>query len=99
MVPTGRFLSVVGGRTQGVYPFIRHKLRPVLLGGTPRRYDVLGLAPNGEMAREVAGWIDDGVLGEVLVDEVFPFEKLVEAYEKLASKRAKGKIVVRMGEE
>jgi len=95
--PTGRFISIVGGRTQGVYPFVLHKLRPVLLGGTPRRYDILGLAPNGELAREVAGWVKDGVLGEVVVDEEFVFEECVRAYEKLASKRARGKIVIKTG--
>ncbi|KAF2680312.1 NAD(P)-binding protein [Lentithecium fluviatile CBS 122367] len=93
---TGRFITIVGGRTQGIYPFILHKLRPVFLGGTPRRYDVLGLAPNGTLAREVAAWINDGVLKEVVIDSEFPFEEAVEAYEKLSTKRAKGKIVVRM---
>jgi NADPH:quinone reductase-like Zn-dependent oxidoreductase len=94
--PEGRFITIVGGRTQGIYPFIRHKLRPVLLGGTPRRYDILGLAPNGELAREVAGWVNEGMLKEVVIDSEYRFEELVEAYEKLATKRAKGKIVVRM---
>ena len=96
--PAGRFISIVGGRTQGIYPFVAHKLRPTLLGGTPRRYDILGLAPNGELAREVAGWVDEGMLKEVVVDSEFAFEEAVEAYEKLLTKRAKGKIVVRVGE-
>jgi NADPH:quinone reductase-like Zn-dependent oxidoreductase len=94
--PHGRFISIVGGRTQGIYPFIMHKLRPVVLGGTPRRWDILGLAPNGELAREVSGWIEDGVLKEVPVDTEFGFEDVKEAFERVASKRSRGKVVVRV---
>jgi NADPH:quinone reductase-like Zn-dependent oxidoreductase len=94
--PTGRFISIVGGRTQGIYPFIMHKLRPVVLGGTPRRWDILGLAPNGELAREVGAWIGEDVLKEVPVDKEFGFEEVGEAFERVASKRSRGKVVVRV---
>ncbi|KAK8076635.1 Zinc-type alcohol dehydrogenase-like protein C16A3.02c [Apiospora phragmitis] len=96
--PDGRFLSIVGGASQGIYPFLMHQIRPVLLGGTPRHYKILGMAPSGAGAREVAGWIEKGDLREILVDSEFAMDEVLEAYEKVASKRARGKVVVRIGE-
>ncbi|ORY62448.1 zinc alcohol dehydrogenase [Pseudomassariella vexata] len=92
--PDGKFISIVGGRTQGIYPFLKNKFLPVFLGRTPRSYSILGLAPAGTYAREVAQWINDGLVKEVPVDSEFRLEEAVEAYEKQATKRAKGKIVV-----
>ncbi|KAK3369696.1 hypothetical protein B0T24DRAFT_533570 [Lasiosphaeria ovina] len=94
--PAGRFLTIVGGRSQGVVPFVQHKLLPVLLGGTPRRFDIIGLSPAGAIARQVAKLVEDGSIKEAPTDSVFPFEEVVEAMEKLATKRAKGKIVIKV---
>ncbi|KAK8061053.1 hypothetical protein PG997_015274 [Apiospora hydei] len=96
--PDGRFLSIVGGPSQGIYPFLMHQIRPVILGGTPRSYKILGMGPSGTGAREVAGWIEKGDLKEVIVDSEFTMDEVTTAYERVASKRAKGKVVVRMGE-
>ncbi|KAK7938122.1 uncharacterized protein PG986_014990 [Apiospora aurea] len=96
--PDGRFLSIVGGKSQGIYPFLMHQIRPVILGGTPRSYKILGMGPSGAGAREVAGWIEKGDLKEVIVDSEFTMDEVTTAYERVASKRAKGKVVVRMSE-
>ncbi|KAK0712031.1 hypothetical protein B0H67DRAFT_602608 [Lasiosphaeris hirsuta] len=92
----GRFISIVGGKSQGVVPFVRNKLLPVFLGGTPRPFSLLGLAPNGNSAKDVAKWVDDGLLKQAPIDQEYAMEDAVQALEKLASKRAKGKIVVRV---
>ncbi|KAK0622552.1 hypothetical protein B0T14DRAFT_535725 [Immersiella caudata] len=94
----GRFVSIVGGRTQGIVPFVRNKLRPVMLGGTPRGYDLLGLAPSGRMAEEVKEWVEEGVVKDTPIDSEHKMEDALEAFEKLASKHAKGKIVIRIAE-
>ncbi|KAH8682283.1 hypothetical protein BX600DRAFT_544680 [Xylariales sp. PMI_506] len=94
--PQGKFLSIVGGKSQGVYQTVMYRLRPAFLGAPPRTYKILGLAPCGEYAREVAAWIEQGKLRTVLVDSEYAMEDVVEAYEKLATKRARGKIVVKV---
>ncbi|KAK3358169.1 hypothetical protein B0T25DRAFT_477330 [Lasiosphaeria hispida] len=92
----GKFISIVGGKSQGVVPFVRNKLLPVFLGGTPRPFRLLGLAPNGDSAKEVAKWVNEGLLKQAPIDQEYAMEDVVQALEKLASKRAKGKIVVRV---
>ncbi|KAJ4290010.1 hypothetical protein N0V88_006811 [Collariella sp. IMI 366227] len=94
--PEGKFINIVGGWSQGVVPFIRNKMRPCILGGTPRSYKLFLLNASGRMAQQVADWVEQGVIKEALVDSEFPFEQAVGAYEKLATGRAKGKIVVRV---
>ena len=51
--------------------------------------------PSAQDLAELAGWIDAGRL-EVVVDRVFPFAQVAEAFAYLESGRAKGKVVVRM---
>lgn len=96
--PDGRFLCITGGPSQGIYPFLMHQMRPVFLGGSPINYKILGMGPSGAGAREVAGWVEKGDLKEVTIDSEFGMDEVKAAYERVASKRAKGKVVVRIGE-
>ncbi|KAK8057496.1 hypothetical protein PG996_011433 [Apiospora saccharicola] len=96
--PDGRFLCITGGPSQGVYPFIMHQMRPVFLGGSPINYKILGMGPSGAGAREVAGWVEKGDLKEIPIDSEFTMDEVKAAYKKVESKRAKGKVVVRVGE-
>ncbi|KAH8202742.1 hypothetical protein TruAng_003118 [Truncatella angustata] len=96
LLPTGRFIEVVPGRTRGIYPFLMNQLRPVFLGGTPRQYKILGLAPSGRYAHELAQWIEDGKVREILVDSEYGMKDVVRAYEKLMTRRATGKIVIKI---
>ncbi|KAH9890868.1 zinc alcohol dehydrogenase [Xylariomycetidae sp. FL2044] len=96
LAPKGKFISIVGGKTQGVLPYLRGNLLPVFLGGTPRTYRILGLAPSGSYAREVAQWVQDEWLTQIPLDSEYTMDETVQAYEKLATKRAKGKIVVKI---
>ncbi|KAK1775186.1 hypothetical protein QBC45DRAFT_335898 [Copromyces sp. CBS 386.78] len=92
----GKFISIVGGASQGVVPYIRNKLRPVWLGGTPREFHLLLLIPGTKTVREVGELIKEGVIERGVVDGVWEMEELVKAYERLGSGRAKGKVVVRV---
>ncbi|KAK4248283.1 hypothetical protein C7999DRAFT_40560 [Corynascus novoguineensis] len=92
--PEGKFTTIVGGWSQGVIPYIKYKLRPVLLGGTPRNYHLFLLSASGTIAREVASLVERGLIKEAIIDSEFSMEQTVEAFEKLATGRAKGKIVV-----
>ncbi|KAH7631423.1 hypothetical protein B0T09DRAFT_103337 [Sordaria sp. MPI-SDFR-AT-0083] len=95
----GKFISIVGGPSQGIVPYVLHKLRPTWLGGTPREFELLLLLPSKKTVREVGKLIKEGVIerGVVDGDKVWEMEELVEAYERLRSGRAKGKVVVRVG--
>ncbi|KAH8898250.1 NAD(P)-binding protein [Thozetella sp. PMI_491] len=94
--PEGRFISIAGGKSQGIVPVIKNNLIPTFLGGTPRTFRLLGLAPAGSIAKEAAKLVEDGSIKNGLIDSEFAFEEVPAAYEKLETKRAKGKIVVKV---
>jgi NADPH:quinone reductase-like Zn-dependent oxidoreductase len=59
------------------------------------RYRYLFMHPSGADLAELARLVDAGALN-VIVDSVYPFERIAEAMAKLESGRAKGKIIVTM---
>lgn len=61
------------------------------------RYRYLFMHPSGEDLSELARLIDDGVL-RVIVDSVYPFERIAEAMAQLEAGHAKGKIAVTMAD-
>lgn len=76
--PDGRFVSVIGGWSQGVVPFLVNKLRPVVLGGTPRSYDIFLLTASGVIAKHVGQYVEEGIIKDVPIDSEFPMEQAVE---------------------
>ncbi|KIW53186.1 hypothetical protein PV05_08778 [Exophiala xenobiotica] len=67
---------------------------PTFLGGTPRKFKMVALGSvKEEDQKKVAGWIGEGKL-KVTLDSVFDFEQAPQAFEKLKTGRAKGKIVI-----
>ncbi|KAK4185297.1 hypothetical protein QBC35DRAFT_18470 [Podospora australis] len=95
----GKFVTCVGGWSQGVIPFVRNKLRPVILGGTPRPYHLFLLGAQGVFAEEIADYVEKGMIKDGPIDSEFDFEHVVEAYERLATGRARGKIVVKVASD
>jgi NADPH:quinone reductase-like Zn-dependent oxidoreductase len=59
------------------------------------RYRYLYMHPSGEDLSELARLVDAGVV-RVILDSVYPFERIADAMARLESGRAKGKIVVTM---
>lgn len=59
------------------------------------RYRYLFMHPSGDDLAELARLIDAGVL-KVIVDSVYPFDRIAEAMARLEAGHAKGKIVVTM---
>ncbi len=53
------------------------------------------MQPNGKMLSELVALIDSGSI-EPVIDTIYPFEQVANAYEQLASGRAVGKIIVSM---
>ncbi|KAK4115981.1 NAD(P)-binding protein [Canariomyces notabilis] len=92
--PDGKFISIVGGWSQGIIPYARNKLLPVFLGGVPRSFHMFLLSASGETAKKAAQWFKQGLIKQVPIDSEFPLEQGIEAFEKLATKRAKGKIII-----
>lgn len=78
-----------------IWCVMQNKMRPRILGGVPRRYDFFGTTPDSASAEILAGFARDGKLRAV-VDRVFKMEDVFEAYDLLLSKRARGKIIIKI---
>ncbi|CAN8101233.1 unnamed protein product [Discula destructiva] len=95
---SGIYITIVGGAGV-VGPMTRSKILPVSLGGVSRRYKMLALWPDGAIAKEVAKWVEEGSFARFPIDSEYTMNDAVKGYERLASKRAKGKIVVQVRAE
>ncbi|CAK7230675.1 zinc ion binding [Sporothrix bragantina] len=102
LTPQGALLCIVGGGPMAPFTSARNRLIPSFLGGTPRTYKLLALTPSGAQARAVAKWVGDsesGLIHEMPIDSEYAMTDVKEAYEKQASKRARGKIIIKVQEE
>ncbi len=103
--PGGKLISISGppdpafAQAQGLNVVLRVVLR-LLSAGIRRKakragvdYSFLFMHADGEQLSRITKLIEEGVIRPV-VDRVFPFEKLNEAFAYVDTGRAKGKVVV-----
>ena len=94
----GRYIQIGAAASLGAaWMLLSRLLWPTMLGGGKHGYQVL--AVNNKRADfEVLGrWVSEGVV-KVVMDQVFGVEGAREAYAKLKTGRARGKIVCRVEE-
>lgn len=74
-------------------------LRPTWLGGVPRKFSVVTVNLGKKDLETVRDLVASGAV-KPIVDSVYSFDHdgVMKAYEKLMSKRAVGKVVVKVGE-
>ncbi len=79
--------------------FIRYALRPVHAAARAAKaeYRWLAVTPSEAQLRRIGEWIDKGQV-RVVMDSVYPLEQFGEAFKKLESGHATGKIVLRLRE-
>lgn len=58
-------------------------------------YKFTWMQPNGEQLNSIADLVKEEMI-KPIVDQMYPFEKGIEAYQHLATGRAKGKIIVKL---
>jgi NADPH:quinone reductase-like Zn-dependent oxidoreductase len=87
------------GVFEGVFASARNALfnkwLPTWLGGVPRRYIIFSTPPACDDVIYLARLVEEGQL-RIPVDSVFNMEDAVGAYERIATKRARGKVVVKI---
>lgn len=87
---------------EGVYVTVRNVLLnswlPTWLGGVPRRYIMFSTPPACDDAVYLAHLIVEGRL-HIPVDSIFEMQDAIRAYERIATKRARGKVVVKVHDD
>lgn len=94
----GQFVQVGGGASKAmVTAVVKRALVPGLLGGGKRHWKFAVTSQSHEGLETIAGWMREGKM-KAVIDEVVDFQHAPQAYTRLKTGRAKGKIVVKMQE-
>ncbi|KAF2635629.1 reticulon-4-interacting protein 1, mitochondrial precursor [Massarina eburnea CBS 473.64] len=94
LVPDGRFCQVGAGFSlQQVAQMGSNMLLPGFLGGGKNKYEMVLAKPVSKHLAQIGRWMKEGKVRTV-IDEVFEFENVPNAFRKLKTGRAKGKIIV-----
>ena len=97
--PTGKFAQVGAPMSFGtVFTMMSRMFRPSILGGGKRAFEFVGVKNKPEDFEQLAQWMVEGKVKAVL-DSTYEYADAPEAYEKLKTGRAKGKIVVHVTEK
>lgn len=72
---------------------MKMKLWPSVLGGGRRKKEGFFAQANEKELSEIGEWMRQGKV-KTVIDSTFPFEEAVQAFQKLKTGRAKGKVVV-----
>ena len=93
--PEGAVINI--GMLEGMYVtafnVLLNSWLPTWLGGVPRRYIMFSTPPSHDDAVYLARLMEEGRL-RIPVDSVFDMNDALQAYERIATKRARGKVVV-----
>jgi NADPH:quinone reductase-like Zn-dependent oxidoreductase len=95
----GRFVQVAAADESlgDILNILSRWLLPRFLGGGRHPWTILLVKNSVEELVRIGQWVKEGKI-KVLLDSIFDFEDALDAYKKLRTKRAKGKIVVRVTE-
>jgi len=81
----------------GILAMLSRSLLPSFLGGGKHPWRIIMIKDSAEELVRIGQWVKEGKI-KVTLDEVFAFEDAPEAYKKLKTGRARGKIVVNVTE-
>lgn len=100
LAPDGIFIST-GPQPDGLFSFFQVAwhffLQPRWAGGINRTFSGVRVKPNKAELEEIQQLVADGKV-KPLVDSVYKFEDVLKAYEKMMSRRARGKVVVEISD-
>jgi NADPH:quinone reductase-like Zn-dependent oxidoreductase len=99
LAPGAPFVQVAASddSLRAVLEMARRWLVPSFLGGGRHPWRLLMVKDNVEELVKIGQWVNEGKV-KVVLDEVFKFEDAPNAYKKLRTGRARGKIVVNVTE-
>ncbi|KAL8943016.1 MAG: hypothetical protein Q9211_001145 [Gyalolechia sp. 1 TL-2023] len=92
---SGAKMVIVGGdpSLKAVGSMLKLKLLPGFLGGVKGNVETFWPEQKAEDYQQIGEWMKDGKV-KVVIDRKFPFEQAPQAFERLKTGRARGKIVI-----
>lgn len=99
MQPGAAYVMVGGAPTLGdLADNIKRKVLPGFLGGLKGKVEGFWPVPKPEDLQQIGEWMQSGRIRTV-IDQRFPFDQAPQAFEKLKTGRAVGKIVIDVASE
>lgn len=97
--PDAKFAEVASAPSLAFLRFaLAAMLLPRFLGGAQRKMALIAADIQQESLTQVKDWMVEGKV-KTVIDEVFPMEDVVQAFTKLKTGRARGKIIVHVAGE
>lgn len=93
VLPATDKLGLIGGLAQSLADFNLQAVKSLTKGGISYRWAFF--MPNNNALRKITAMVDEGQIQPV-IDMVFKFENLPEAYEKVGKRKGRGKTVIDM---
>ncbi|KAI1772141.1 reticulon-4-interacting protein 1, mitochondrial precursor [Hypoxylon cercidicola] len=94
LLPKGKFVQIGGPMSlAGIKTTASRALLPSFLGGGKRKWEYLLTKKNHEHLEQIGTWVKEGKV-KAVIDDVFRYEDVPKAFEKLKLGRATGKIVI-----
>ncbi len=91
-------IGILEGILTTTWNMMLNRFLPTWLGGVPRRYITFSTPPTRDAAVYMARLVEEGRV-RIPVDSVYEMEDVVAAYERVASKRARGKVVIKVRQD
>lgn len=92
--PSAIFLEVAGAPNLEFMSFsIKAKYLPSFLGGGKRKFQSIFAQTKTDQLEQIGQWMKEGKV-KAVIDSKYPFEQAPQAFQKLKTGRAKGKILV-----
>jgi NADPH:quinone reductase-like Zn-dependent oxidoreductase len=100
LCPGGPFVNIgafdlADGILTQMFRWFMNSWRPTWLGGIPRPYIMFSKTPNMAEVLTLVELVEQGKL-KVILDSEFEMEDLIKGYERVTSKRARGKVLIRV---
>lgn len=91
-------IGVLEGIYTTTFNILANKFLPTWLGGVPRRYITFSTPPTRDAAIYMTKLVEEGHI-RIPIDSVYDMEDAVAAYERVATQRARGKVVIKVGSD
>ena len=92
--PSAKFVGVAGGPSLRHFAFAAStRFWPGFLGGGKRRHVSFLAQPKLDQLQQMGTWMAEGKM-KALIDSRFPFDEAPDAFRRLKTGRAKGKVVI-----
>lgn len=87
--------ALEAGTARTIFRWFMNTWRPTWLGGVPRKYIMFSQPPHLPGIQPLIDMVAQGLV-KINLDSEWPMEDLMKAYERVTSKRAKGKVLIRV---